>query len=161
MIPQDYLSAVTEKYPCPAESGYERAYWLFQFQNALIWISGFIEEEYRRQIAEIQETGMTADRFELIPTVRQESRVILAKMREKYPVQYAELVHIKASDAAKILGKKNLYVLAKEKAGDETIARIEQVNVGDVERTMLAEEAAEIIETRKIITGWTVSEKEP
>ena len=81
-------------------------------------------------------------------------------MRQKYPELFEELVSVKASDAAKILGKKTLYDLVKEKIGDKEIRNLEYVTVGDVARTMLAEDAAELIETRMKTTDWVVQEKD-
>jgi hypothetical protein len=81
-------------------------------------------------------------------------------MRQKYPELFEELVSVKASDAAKILGKKTLYDLVKEKIGDKEIRNFEYVTVGDVARTMLAEDAAELIETRMKTTDWVVQEKD-
>lgn len=160
MIPQDCLNAITSAYPCPALSGFERAHWLFECREAVRWIAGFINEEYQKQIAEIQRLKITSDTYEIIPLQRPESRVRLDLMREKYPDEFRELVYIKASDASKILGKKTLYNLAKEKAGEEVLLPLEQINVGDVEKTMLKEQAAELIETRMKTTDWAVQEIE-
>lgn len=160
MIPQDYLNAITSAYPCPALSGFERAHWLFECREAVRWIAGFINEEYQKQIAAIQESKITSDTYEIIPLQRPESRVRLDLMREKYPDEFRELVYIKASDASKILGKKTLYLLAKEKAGEDVLLPLEQINVGDVEKTMLKEQAAELIETRMKTTDWAVQEIE-
>ena len=159
MNPQDCLDTIREKYPCPAVSGYERAYWLYECRKSVLWIAGFLNEEYRKQIAAIQESGMTSKHYELMPIEKPESRVRIDIMREKYPEAFAELVYIKTSDAGKILGRKTLYALAKEKAGAEEIKTLEQVNVGDVERLMLDAAKAELIETRMKITDWAVLEK--
>ena len=158
--PQEFLDAITASYPCPVLSSYERAYWLYQCREAVRWIAGFINEEYRKEVSAVLERADTSDLYEIIPLERQESRINISLMRQKYPEQFAELVSIKAPDAAKILGKKMLYTLAKEKIGPDAIQQYEYVTVGDVERTMLSADASVLIETRRKVTDWVVQEKE-
>ena len=158
--PQDFLDAITSKYPCPALSSHERAYWLYQCREAARWIAGFINEEYRKEISSLIEQNTASKLYEIISIERPESRVNISLMRQKYPELFEELVSVKASDAAKILGKKTLYDLVKEKIGDKEIRNFEYVTVGDVARTMLAEDAAELIETRMKTTDSGVQEKD-
>lgn len=159
MIPQDYLDALCSRNPCPAESGYDRAYWLYQFREAIRWISDFISQEYDRQVLYLMENDVDSEFYELVPVKRYESFVRINHMREKYPEEFAELVFIKATDAVRILGKKRLYNLAEEKIGKDAIKKFEQVNVGDVEKTMSKGTASELIESRLKIVDWVVREK--
>lgn len=159
MIPQQYLDAVTEKYPCPVESGYSRAYWLYEARNAFRWIADFTNMEYKYQVAAILADEISSEQFELVPVERQESRVRVDVLREKYPEMFAELVFIKATDAQRILGKRTLYDLAADALGADALREFEQVNVGDVVRTMPKSAASELIETRMKIMDWVVQEK--
>ncbi len=101
--PQDYLNAITTAYPCPVLSGFERAYWLYQTREALKWIADFISEEYKLQLIDISAKGMTSEHYTIVPMERQESRVNIDRLREKFPNIFDELVHLRPSDANKIL----------------------------------------------------------
>ncbi len=158
--PQNYLNAITTVFPCPAQSGFERAYWLYQCREAVQWINKFVSQEYKRQLTDIEDRGLTSDLYQIIPKERQESRVRLDKLRDKFPETFAELVHIRASDANKILGRKTLYKLAKEKLGSDAIREYEAVNVGDLEKVLTPAQAVGLIDTYTKVTDWIIQEVE-
>lgn len=160
MIPQQYLDAVLAQHPCPTESGYERAYWLYEARGAFRWIADFISTEYKRQVAAIQDAGIASELFELVPVERAESRVRTDVLREKYPEMFSGLVFIKATDAARILGRRTLYDLAADAVGTDALREFEQVNVGDVARLMPKSAVSELIDTRMKVLDWVVREKD-
>ncbi len=158
--PEEYLAAITAVYPCPVLNGFERAYWLYETREAVRWIAGFIHEEYKRQLNDIEACGITSDCYEIIPLERQESRVRIDKLREKFPDVFADLVHLRASDAQRILGRHILYALARDKIGDDAIRDFEAVNVTDLEKVLKPHQTAGLIETYTKVTDWAVQEVE-
>lgn len=113
--PQYFLDAITSKYPCPALSSHERAYWLYQCREAARWIAGFINEEYRKEISSLIEQNTASKLYEIISIERPESRVNISLMRQKYPELFEELVSVKASDAARFLERKRSMTSSKKK----------------------------------------------
>lgn len=113
--PQDFLDTITSKYPCPALSSHERAYWLYQCREAARWIAGFINEEYRKEISSLIEQNTASKLYEIISIERPESRVNISLMRQKYPELFEELVSVKASDAARFLERKRSMTSSKKK----------------------------------------------
>ncbi len=110
--PQDYLDIIQEAHPCPVEYGFERAAWLYETREALRWALDFVELEFKHQIADIQDRGLTS---------------------EKYNVElFDSLVHIKATDAEKIIGRRSLYLEAKDILGAEEIKRYQTVNATEL-----------------------------
>lgn len=134
--PQEYLDIIQNAHPCPADSGFERAAWLYECREALCWILDFVELEFKHQVADIQDRGLTSEKYSLIGRFRNYTKVNLEALRTHSTELYDSLVHIKASDAEKIIGRKVLYNLASELTGAEEIKRYEIVNATELEKVV-------------------------
>ncbi len=133
--PQEYLDIIQEKHPCPIESGFERAAWLFETREALRWMLDFVELEYKHQIAEIQDRGLTSDRYQLYAKYRNYTKVKVREVEQFSTELFEKLVHIKATDAEKILGRHTLYQEAANILGSD-IRRYETVNATELAKAV-------------------------
>ncbi|HJJ94752.1 MAG TPA: hypothetical protein O0W83_03445, partial [Methanocorpusculum sp.] len=126
--PQEYLDIIQEAHPCPVEYGFERAAWLYETREALRWALDFVELEFKHQIADIQDRGLTSEKYNVFAKVKNYTRVNLEELHIYNPEMFEDLVHIKATDAEKIIGRRSLYLEAKDILGAEEIKRYQTVN---------------------------------
>ena len=130
--PQEYLDSIQEAHPCPVENGFERAAWLYETREALRWALDFVELEFKHQIADIQDRGLTSEKFNVFAKVKNYTRVNLEELHIYNPEMFEDLVHIKATDAEKIIGRRSLYLEAKDILGPEEIKRYQTVNATEL-----------------------------
>ena len=119
--PQEYLDIIQSAHPCPVNSGFGRAVWLYECREALRWILDFVETEYKHQVADILEMGMTSEQYALVGKFRSYTKVKVRELAEYNPELFASLVHVKATDAEKIIGRKALYQQAKAVLGSDIL----------------------------------------
>ena len=130
--PQEYLDIIQEAHPCPVEYGFERAAWLYETREALRWALDFVELEFKHQIADIQDRGLTSEKYNVFAKVKNYTRVNLEELHIYNPEMFEDLVHIKATDAEKIIGRRSLYLEAKDILGAEEIKRYQTVNATEL-----------------------------
>ena len=130
--PQEYLDIIQEAHPCPVEYGFERASWLYETREALRWALDFVELEFKHQIADIQDRGLTSEKYNVFAKVKNYTRVNLEELHIYNPEMFEDLVHIKATDAEKIIGRRSLYLEAKGILGPEEIKRYQTVNATEL-----------------------------
>ena len=130
--PQEYLDIIQEAHPCPVEYGFERAAWLYETREALRWALDFVELEFKHQIADIQDRGLTSEKYNVFAKVKNYTRVNLEELHIYNPEMFEDLVHIKATDAEKIIGRRSLYLEAKDILGTEEIKRYQTVNATEL-----------------------------
>lgn len=130
--PQEYLDIIQEAHPCPVEYGFERAAWLYETREALRWALDFVELEFKHQIADIQDRGLTSEKYNVFAKVKNYTRVNLEELHIYNPEMFEDLVHIKATDAEKIIGRRSLYLEAKGILGAEEIKRYQTVNATEL-----------------------------
>ncbi|HJJ84850.1 MAG TPA: hypothetical protein O0Y16_03795 [Methanocorpusculum sp.] len=130
--PQEYLDIIQEAHPCPVEYGFERASWLYETREALRWALDFVELEFKHQIADIQDRGLTSEKYNVFAKVKNYTRVNLEELHIYNPEMFEDLVHIKATDAEKIIGRRSLYLEAKDILGAEEIKRYQTVNATEL-----------------------------
>ena len=130
--PQEYLDIIQEAHPCPVEYGFERAAWLYETREALRWALDFVELEFKHQIADIQDRGLTSEKYNVFAKVKNYTRVNLEELHIYNPEMFEDLVHIKATDAEKIIGRRSLYLEAKDIIGAEEIKRYQTVNATEL-----------------------------
>ena len=133
--PQEYLDIIQDAHPCPVDSGFERAAWLFETREALRWMLDFVELEYKHQIAEIQDQNLTSEKYNLYARYRNYTRVKVREVEHYSTELFEKLVHIKATDAEKILGRQNLYREAANLLGSD-IQRYETVNATELAKAV-------------------------
>ena len=83
--PQEYLDIIQDAYPCPVEYGFDRAAWLFECREALRWMLDFVEVEYKHQVADILEKGLTSDKYALCGKFRSYTKVKVADVAAYNP----------------------------------------------------------------------------
>ena len=130
--PQEYLDIIQEAHPCPVEYGFERAAWLYETREALRWALDFVELEFKHQIADIQDRGLTSEKYNVFAKVKNYTRVNLEELHIYNPEMFEDLVHLKATDAEKIIGRRSLYLEAKDILGAEEIKRYQTVNATEL-----------------------------
>ena len=130
--PQEYLDIIQEAHPCPVENGFERAAWLYETREALRWALDFVELEFKHQIADIQDRGLTSEKYNVFAKVKNYTRVNLEELHTYNPEMFEDLVHIKTTDAEKIIGRRSLYLEAKGILGAEEIKRYQTVNATEL-----------------------------
>lgn len=133
--PQEYLDIIQDAHPCPVNTGFERAAWLFETREALRWMLDFVEPEYKHQIAEIQDPNLTSEKYNLYARYRNYTKVKVREVEHYSTELFEKLVHIKATDAEKILGRQNLYREAANLLGSD-IQRYETVNATELAKAV-------------------------
>lgn len=133
--PQEYLDIIQDAHPCPVNTGFERAAWLFETREALRWMLDFVELEYKHQIAEIQDQNLTSEKYNLYARYRNYTKVKVREVEHYSTELFGKLVHIKATDAEKILGRQNLYREAANMLGSD-IQRYETVNATELAKAV-------------------------
>ena len=133
--PQEYLDIIQDAHPCPVNTGFERAAWLFETREALRWMLDFVELEYKHQIAEIQDQNLTSEKYNLYARYRNYTKVKVREVEHYSTELFGKLVHIKATDAEKILGRENLYREAANLLGSD-IQRYETVNATELAKAV-------------------------
>ncbi len=133
--PQEYLDIIQDAHPCPVNTGFERAAWLFETREALRWMLDFVELEYKHQIAEIQDQNLTSEKYNLYAKYRNYTKVKVREVEHYSTELFEKLVHIKATDAEKILGRQNLYREAANLLGSD-IQRYETVNATELAKAV-------------------------
>lgn len=133
--PQEYLDIIQDAHPCPGNTGFERAAWLFETREALRWMLDFVELEYKHQIAEIQDQNLTSEKYNLYARYRNYTKVKVREVEHYSTELFGKLVHIKATDAEKILGRQNLYREAANLLGSD-IQRYETVNATELAKAV-------------------------
>ena len=133
--PQEYLDIIQNVHPCPVNTGFERAAWLFETREALRWMLDFVELEYKHQIAEIQDQNLTSEKYNLYARYRNYTKVKVREVEHYSTELFEKLVHIKATDAEKILGRQNLYREAANLLGSD-IQRYETVNATELAKAV-------------------------
>ena len=133
--PQEYLDIIQDAHPCPVNTGFERAAWLFETREALRWMLDFVELEYKYQIAEIQDQNLTSEKYNLYARYRNYTKVKVREVEHYSTELFEKLVHIKATDAEKILGRQNLYQEAANLLGSD-IQRYETVNATELAKAV-------------------------
>ena len=133
--PQEYLDLIQNAHPCPVDSGFERAAWLFETREALRWMLDFVELEYKHQIAEILDQNLTSEKYNLFARYRNYTKVKVREVEHYSTELFEKLVHIKATDAEKILGRQNLYREAANLLGSD-IQRYETMNATELAKAV-------------------------
>ena len=133
--PQEYLDIIQDAHPCPVNTGFERAAWLFETREALRWMLDFVELEYKHQIAEIQDQNLTSEKYNLYARYRNYTKVKVREVEHYSTELFEKLVHIKATDAEKILGRQNLYREAANLLGSD-IQMYETVNATELAKAV-------------------------
>lgn len=134
---------ILPKYPEPNDP-YERGLWCTELGYVFKELSLEFDARYRDAISMIFSENLCSDLYTIETPLTFIRTANTAKLREKLPEVFASIAYIKATDAEKILGRKMIHMLCKEKA-PERIADLEQVNLGDMEKVLTVGELREFV----------------
>lgn len=147
--PADIISAIEKELPAPANA-YEQGLYICRLREIMKELHLFYTEEYNRIITELLGTK-PSDTYILQMQYKETAKVNLSLLRTEKPDIFADLVYIKAPIAARILTKKYLYTLCREKVGETKIMNYEEVNKTDLRKVLPFDE----------INRYLTIEKEP
>ena len=156
--PQEYLDIIQDAHPCPVEYGFDRAAWLYECREALRWMLDFVEVEYKHQVADILDKGITSDRYALCGKFRSYTKVKVAEVAVYNPELFDSLVHVKASDAEKIIGRRALYLEAREILGSSEIQKYEVVNSTELSKVVPSHVFERLTEKEERLMDYVIEE---
>ena len=156
--PQEYLDIIQDAYPCPVECGFDRAAWLYECREALRWMLDFVEVEYKHQVADILDRGLTSERYALCGKYRSYTRVKVAEVAAYSPELFDSLVHVKATDAEKIIGRRNLYLEALAILGSSDIQKYEVMNSTELSKFVPAHVFERLTEKEERLMDYVIEE---
>ena len=156
--PQEYLDIIQDAYPCPVEYGFDRAVWLFEFREALRWMLDFVEVEYKHQVADILDKGLTSEKYALCGKYRSYTKVKLSDVAAYSSELFDSLVHVKASDAEKIIGRRALYLEARDILGSSEIQKYEVVNSTELSKVVPSHVFSRLTEKEERLMDYVIEE---
>lgn len=156
--PQEYLDIIQDAHPCPAESGFERAAWLYECREALRWILDFVELEFKHQVADIQDRGLTSEKYALCGKFRSYTKVNLAALEAYSPSVFNDLVHVRAADAEKIIGRRVLYAEALDVLGSADIVQYQTVNSTELSKVVPSHVFSRLTEKEERLMDYEIVE---
>lgn len=155
--PPEFLDIIQNAYPCPVEYGFERAAWLFEFREALSWMLDFVQLEYKHQVAYILDNGLTSEKYALVSKYRSYTRVNAAEVAAYNQELFDSLVHVKATDAEKIIGRRNLYLEARGILGSD-ISKYEVVNSTELSKVVPSHVFDRLTEKEERLMDYVIEE---
>ena len=158
--PQEYLDIIQDAHPCPVEYGFDRAAWLYECREALRWMLDFVEVEYKHQVADILDKGLTSDKYALCGKFRSYTKVKVAEVAVYSPELFESLVHVKATDAEKIIGRRNLYLEARNILGSD-IQKYETMNSTELSKVVPSHVFERLTEKEERLMDYVIEEVSP
>lgn len=138
------VSDVVGLFPCPGDE-FEGCEWCQVMVEAFERLVLFFAGEHHRLVGEIESRNLTSDQFVLVREERAERRVEVGALREGLPEVFSEVVHVRATDAERFIGRRRLYELSVECAGRERVLPFELVSVRDLERVLPGSEVERFV----------------
>ncbi len=114
---------------------FAEALWCTELETALTELSSLFNHRFHRLISRIRDEGLTSDDYTLTCPTTPVRRVNIDLLRSEQPDIFSRVVHLKATDAERILSRQTLYRLCRETA-DSRIRAMEQVNLGDLKTVL-------------------------
>ncbi len=139
------LEALLPLHPIPLDP-YERALWYHNIAGICDQLGPHFAGLAQKEIQSIQDNRIQSDEYTLGTPVQHIDSVNIGKLRDRLPHICDQLIHLRAVDAEKILGRPRLYQLANTADPDRT-ARLARINLGDLRKTLLPAEVPQFITT--------------
>ena len=130
---------ILPRWPRPRDT-YEQALWCEDLETALAALIPLINSQYHTAVTAIITNNLQNPQYELIRPQTPCRRVNLALLRENLPDIYENIIHIRATDAEKIIGRTGLYQIARQTDPARTDA-LACANIGDLRKILRPEEA--------------------
>ena len=140
ITPADLLNtAILPHWPRPADT-YEQALWCEDLENALAALIPLMNAQYHTAVTAIITNNLQNPQYELLQPQIPYRRINLDLLQKNLPATYQKIIHLKATDAEKIIGRTELYLLARktDPARTDTLAC---ANIGDLQKILRPEEA--------------------
>lgn len=142
-----FIQKIEPSYPCPPDP-FETALWEKSFAETFTELARRFEAQYAAEIDNISINHLTSDRYILETPFTLHRIANVEKIRQNLPDIFEKVVFIRSCDAEKILGRRELYRLAKETA-PKRIRPLEQVNLTDLQNNLPKTELTGYITTVK------------
>lgn len=139
------LEALLPLHPIPLDP-YERALWYHNIADICAQLGPHFAGLAQKEIQSIQDKQITSDEYTLQTPVQYIDSVDVSQLRDRLPQICEQLIHLRAVDAEKILGRDQLYRLAHTADPDRT-GRLARVNLGDLKKALLPFELPQFIRT--------------
>lgn len=138
-----FLQKIEPHYPRPADP-FETALWAKSLAAAFTELARIFETQHTAEIDKISIGHLTSDRYTLETPFTLHRIANVEKIRQNLPDIFEKVVFIRSCDAEKILGRRELYRLAKE-AAPKRIRPLEQVNLTDLQNNLPKIELADYL----------------
>ncbi len=142
LTPASIETLLLEWWPL-SEDEYAAAYRYQEFLYCMKELTKVFEERHKELIAAIRFEGLESDEFAV--EVPMDNVVNTDLLKDELPTVYDNLVFIKSSAAERFIGRKSLYLLSLEAAGQDRVVPEEEVNLGDLRKALTAVEAARYV----------------
>ncbi|MBR5449757.1 MAG: hypothetical protein IKV78_00425, partial [Methanocorpusculum sp.] len=129
-----------------------------EFREALRWMLDFVEVEYKHQVADILDKGLTSEKYALCGKYRSYTKVKVAEVAVYSPELFESLVHVKASDAEKIIGRRALYLEARDILGSSDIQKYEVMNSTELSKVVPAHVFERLTEKEERLMDYVIEE---
>ena len=129
---------ILPRWPRPRDT-YEQALWCENLQNALASLIPLINSQYHTAVTAIITNNLQNPHYELLRPQIPCRRINLPLLRTNLPDIYQKIIHIRATDAEKIIGRTELYQISRktDPARTDTLAC---ANIGDLQKIPRPEE---------------------
>ena len=120
----------------------------------------FVEVEYKHQVADILDKGVTSDKYALCGKYRSYTKVKVAEVAVFNQELFESLVHVKATDAEKIIGRRNLYLEARNILGSD-IQKYETMNSTELSKVVPSHVFERLTEKEERLMDYVIEEVSP
>ena len=156
---QEIIDCLLETMKEP-EDAFELAMYYDSFVRASKKITENFRDCYNKTVQNILSEGLTSDVYEVVERFNENKVVDKVKLKAELPDIYYNTVHIRGSDAAKLLTREELYNAVVNKIGAERAEKYEQVNADDMKKYLPTAEYAEYLKEDGRSLGLFVGVKE-
>ncbi len=139
------LEALLPLHPIPLDP-YERALWYQNIASISEQLSTHFADLSQKEIRSILDNRIQSDEYTLATPVQYIDSVNIGILRDQLPRICEQLIHLRAVDAEKILGRPRLYQLANA-ADPYRTGRLARINLGDLRKALLPAEVPQFITT--------------
>lgn len=131
-------TAILPHWPKPDDT-YEEALWCEDLEHALTALIPIMNSQYHTAVSTILKQNLQNPKYELIQPQTPYRKINIDLLRTDAHDIYRKIVHLKAADAEKIIGRTNLYQIAHQTDPKRT-ETLACVNIGDLAKILRPEE---------------------
>ncbi|MCZ0861628.1 hypothetical protein O0S10_10450 [Methanocorpusculum sp. MG] len=147
ITPADLLNTgILPHWPKPADT-YEQALWCEDLENALAALIPLMNTQYHTAVTAIITNNLRHPQYELLQPQTPYRRINLDLLKTNAHDIYQKIIHLKAHDAEKIIGRTELYHIARKTDPEQTDA-LACANITDLAKILRPEELEPYLITR-------------